>query len=149
MHVKNSFTVCSTLILGGLSCLPLYAQDAAAAAPSGDGIYAAEQAHRGEALFQKQCVSCHGAALDGNGPYPALSGDEFLSKYEGKPINSLYDMIQKLMPATAPGSLTRPQASDLTAYILSYNKLPAGKTDLPSEDEALKKVIVPKAPPKS
>jgi S-disulfanyl-L-cysteine oxidoreductase SoxD len=53
-------------------------------------------------------------------------------------------MIQKLMPATAPGSLTRPQAADLLAYILSFNKFPAGKTDLPSDEDSLKKLTLPK-----
>jgi mono/diheme cytochrome c family protein len=113
------------------------------------GIYTADQAHRGEALYKAQCTSCHGDALDGAGPYPPLSGNDFLSKYEGQPALNVYDMIQKLMPATAPGSLTRPQAADLLAYILSYNKFPAGKTELPSDEDALKKLTVPKPAPKA
>jgi mono/diheme cytochrome c family protein len=106
------------------------------------GIYTADQAHRGEALYKAQCTSCHGDALDGTGPYPPLSGNDFLSKYEGQPA-------LKLMPATAPGSLTRPQAADLLAYILSYNKFPAGKTELPSDEDSLKKLTVPKPAPKA
>jgi S-disulfanyl-L-cysteine oxidoreductase SoxD len=78
-----------------------------------------------------------------------LSGDDFLTKYQGQPATGVYDMIQKLMPATAPGSLTRPQAADLLAYILSFNKFPAGKTDLPSDEDGLKKLVLPKAPPKA
>ena len=113
------------------------------------GIYTADQAHRGEALYKAQCTSCHGDALDGTGPYPPLTGNEFLSKYEGQPALNVYDMIQKLMPATAPGSLTRPQAADLLAYILSYNTFPAGKTELPSDEDALKKLTVPKPAPKA
>jgi S-disulfanyl-L-cysteine oxidoreductase SoxD len=113
-----------------------------------DGIYTADQAHRGEALYKAQCTSCHGDALDGTGPYPPLSGNDFLSKYEGQPALNVYDMIQKLMPATAPGSLTRPQAADLLAYVLSYNKFPAGKTELPSEEDTLKKLTLPKPAPK-
>lgn len=113
------------------------------------GIYTADQAHRGEALYKAQCTSCHGDALDGTGPYPPLTGNDFLSKYEGQPALNVYDMIQKLMPATAPGSLTRPQAADLLAYILSYNKFPAGKTELPSDEDSLKKLTVPKPAPKA
>ena len=146
MFLKNTVILCSGLILGGLSYSPLYGQ----AAPSPvDGIYSTDQAHRGEALYQKQCVGCHGAALDGAGPYPPLSGDEFLGKYAGQPATGLYDMIQKMMPLTAPGSLTRPQAGDALAYILSFNKFPAGKTDLPTDEESLKTLQIPKAPPKS
>ncbi|HTZ56757.1 MAG TPA: cytochrome c [Acidobacteriaceae bacterium] len=142
MPAKKTLLFCLGLILSGFSYQALHAQSA-------DGIYTADQAKRGEALFKKQCSSCHGEALDGVGPYPALSGDEFLSKYEGQPTVTLYDMIQKLMPATAPGSLSRPEAADLLAYILSFNKFPAGKTELPSDEDSLKKLILPKPAPKT
>jgi mono/diheme cytochrome c family protein len=131
----------SLLCLGLMLSASLYGQSAPAA---GDGIYSAAQAHRGEEMYKKQCTSCHGDALDGVGPYPPLSGNDFLSKYEGQPVGNVYDMIQKLMPATAPGTLTRPQAADLLAYILSFDKFPAGKTDLPSDEDSLKKLILPK-----
>jgi S-disulfanyl-L-cysteine oxidoreductase SoxD len=138
------FGLCLTL--GGGSYQLLVGQAAAAA---GDGIYSADQAKRGEAIYQKQCVSCHGAAMDGAGPYPPLSGDEFLNKYEGQPTVTLYDMVQKLMPATNPGSLSRGDAADVLAYILSFNKFPAGKTDLPNDEESLKKLVLPKPAPKA
>jgi S-disulfanyl-L-cysteine oxidoreductase SoxD len=142
---KKNFLLCLGLILGGSSYQALHAQAAPTAA---DGLYTADQATRGEALFKKQCTSCHGGALDGVGPYPPLSGDEFLAKYEGQPATNLYDMIQKLMPATAPGSLTRPQAADLLAYILSFNKFPTGKTEFPNDEDSLKKLTLPKPAPK-
>ena len=143
MPAKKIAILTFALSLGGFSSQFLHGQ----ATPAGDGIYTVEQAHRGEAAYQKQCSSCHGAALDGAGPYPTLSGNDFLSKYQGQPIVGVYDIIQKLMPATAPGTLTRPEAADLLAYILSFNKLPAGKTDLPSDEDSLKKLVLPKPTP--
>jgi mono/diheme cytochrome c family protein len=143
--VKKTVILSFSLILCGFSFHLLRAQSA----PAADGIYSDDQAHRGDALYQKQCVSCHGSALDGTGPYPPLSGDDFLSKYEGQPALNLYDMIQKLMPADKPGTLTRPEAADLLAYILSFNKFPAGKTDLPSDEDSLKKLVLPKPAPKA
>jgi mono/diheme cytochrome c family protein len=140
---KKTVILSFSLLLVGFSCNFLRGQSA----PAADGIYTIDQAHRGEALYQKQCVSCHGSALDGTGPYPPLSGDDFLTKYEGQPMANLYDMIQKLMPATAPGTLTRPEAADLLSYILSFNKFPAGKTDLPSDEDSLKKLVIPKPAP--
>jgi S-disulfanyl-L-cysteine oxidoreductase SoxD len=134
------------LTLGGFSYHLLRGQDSAAPV---DGVYTVDQAHHGETLYQVKCVSCHAAALDGTGPYPPLSGDEFLSKYEGQPVLTLYDMIQKLMPADKPGSLSRPDAADLVAYILSFNKFPAGKTALPSEENSLKTLTLPKPAPKT
>jgi mono/diheme cytochrome c family protein len=141
---KKTVLLSFTFMLSGFSAL--YGQ---AAAPAADGLFTAEQAHRGEAIYQKQCVSCHGAALDGAGPYPPLSGTDFTSKYEGQPLSGVYDLIQKLMPADKPGTLTAPQASDLLAYILSFNKFPAGKTELPSDEDSLKKITMPKAAPKA
>ena len=144
MLAKKNVLLFLGLILSGFSYQFLQAQ---AAPTAGGGLYTAEQAARGKTLFQTQCTSCHGQALDGVGPYPPLSGDSFLSKYEDKPALNLYDMIQKLMPATAPGSLTRPQAADLFAYILSFNKYPAGKTELSSDEDSLKKFTLPKPAP--
>jgi mono/diheme cytochrome c family protein len=143
---KKTVLFSFSLILSGFSYQMIHGQAAPAA---GDGVYTAEQAHRGETAYQKQCVSCHGAALDGVGPYPPLSGDEFLSKYEGQPVLNLYDMIQKLMPADHPGSLTRPDAADLLSYILSFDKFPAGKTELPNDEDSLKKITLPKPAPKA
>jgi S-disulfanyl-L-cysteine oxidoreductase SoxD len=145
VQIKRIAILSFCLTLGGASFNLLQGQDAAA----GDGVYSAAQAKRGEALYQQQCISCHGAAMDGAGPYPPLSGDEFLTKYEGQPTLNLYDMIQKLMPATKPGSLSRPEAADLLAYILSFNKFPAGKTDLPNDEDSLKKLVLPKPAPKA
>jgi len=142
---KKTVILSFSLLLVGFSYHLLRGQSA----PAADGIYTADQAQRGEALYQKQCVSCHGSALDGAGPYPPLSGDDFLTKYEGQPALNLYDMIQKLMPATTPGTLTRPEAADLLSYILSFNKFPAGKTDLPSDEDSLKKLVLPKPAPKA
>ena len=143
MLAKNNVLLCFALILSGFSCHALYGQ--ADAAPAADGLYTADQAHRGEAMYKAQCTSCHGDALDGVGPYPPLSGDDFLSKYEGQPALNLYNMIQKLMPATAPGTLTRPQAADLLAYILSFNKFPAGKTEFPSDEDSSEETDPPQA----
>jgi len=142
---KKTVILSFSLFLAGFSYHLLRGQSA----PAADGIYSADQAHRGEALYQKQCVSCHGSDLDGAGPYPPLSGNDFLTKYEGQPTLNLYDMIQKLMPATSPGTLSRPEAADLLAYILSFNKFPAGKTDLPSDEDSLKKLVLPKPAPKA
>ncbi|HET6219040.1 MAG TPA: c-type cytochrome, partial [Acidobacteriaceae bacterium] len=92
MLAKKNLIVCLALTIAAFSAQALHAQAAAAA---GDGLYTADQAHRGETAYKAQCTSCHGDALDGVGPYPPLSGDDFLSKYEGQPALNLYNMIQK------------------------------------------------------
>ncbi|MEO8736468.1 MAG: cytochrome c [Edaphobacter sp.] len=90
--------------------------------------------------YQEQCAMCHDDDSGGIDQFPALSGDEFLSKYDGQPILALFDEIQKAMPATHPGLLTRPQAADILSYILNSNKYLAGNAELPSEEDSLKKL---------
>jgi hypothetical protein len=46
------------------------------------------------------------------------------------------------MPADKPGSLTRLQNADILAYIFQANQFPAGKTELPSDAETLKKIRI-------
>jgi mono/diheme cytochrome c family protein len=95
-----------------------------------DGVYSTTQAERGRAVYQAQCESCHGDALQGAGVGPPLTGDAFMSNWSARRLSDVVDKIQKTMPFYMPGSLSRQQSTDLTAYILQTGKFPAGKTDL-------------------
>jgi len=55
-----------------------------------------------------------------------LTGDGFLSDWSARPLSALVDKIQKTMPFSAPGSLSRQQSTDLTAYMLQVGKFRAG-----------------------
>jgi mono/diheme cytochrome c family protein len=89
------------------------------------GSYSAAQANRGKTLYSDQCVACHGEMLEGV-VGPPLSGDDFLTDFGGHPVADVIQKIQSTMPQQAPGTLTKAQAADLTAYILQFNKYPAG-----------------------
>jgi hypothetical protein len=41
------------------------------------------------------------------------------------------------MPLNAPGSLNRQQYADVLAYLLSKDRYPAGKTELPTQTDVL------------
>jgi mono/diheme cytochrome c family protein len=94
-----------------------------------DGAYSTPQAVRGQQIYRAQCAECHGAAMEGTSG-PPLAGDSFLANWSTQPLAKLVDKIQKTMPFTLPGSLSRPQSIDLTAYVLQTGKFPAGQTDL-------------------
>ena len=51
------------------------------------------------------------------------------------------------MPSSAPGTLTPEQYADVMSFVLSVNKYPAGKTELPKDGAGLKDVKMA-APPK-
>ena len=89
------------------------------------GSYSEAQATRGKQLYSDQCLACHGEMLEGV-VGPPLSGTDFLTDFGGHPVADVIQKIQGTMPQQAPGTLTRPQATDITAYILQFNKYPAG-----------------------
>jgi mono/diheme cytochrome c family protein len=107
-----------------------------------DGVYSAAQATRGQQIYQAQCADCHGNSLDG-GSGPPLVGDNFLSSWSARPLTTLVDKIQKTMPFNLAGSLSRPQSTDLTAYILQAGRFPAGQAEL--NEAALAQVAFPTA----
>ena len=115
----------------------------AAAAPGAgsaaqDGVYTAEQADRGAALYDAQCASCHGPIRAIVPEVAALLGDHtFRNKWRGRPLGKLLGLILETMPQDAPGTLTPEQAADLTAHVLGGNRLSAGETPLPGDPDSL------------
>jgi cytochrome c len=93
------------------------------------GVYSAAQAARGQALYKEQCAACHGDAMEGT-IGPAMVGEVFQETWSGRPLSELVDRIHKTMPFNLPGSLSRQQSVDLTAYILQIGKFPTGAGEL-------------------
>ena len=106
------------------------------------GVYSAGQAARGQQLYKAQCAACHGNALEGTVGAP-LAGNSFLADWSARSLANLVDKIQKTMPFEQPGTLTRPQATDLAAYILEAGKFPAGQAEL--SEAMLAQIVFPTA----
>ncbi len=108
-----------------------------------DGVYTAQQADSGRTAYQKSCASCHRESLMGSGAAtPALAGEDFMAEWTGQTADDLFEKMQTTMPADHPGTLSRAENADILAYILQVNKLPAGKSPLPSDAEALKQIQI-------
>ena len=106
-------------------------------APAG-ALYTSAQADAGEALYDEQCVSCHGPLSAFVPEMAALLGDHtFRNRWEGRPIGELFQLIQEEMPQDAPGSLSNDETASLVAFILAGNRFPAGDTALSNDLEAL------------
>jgi mono/diheme cytochrome c family protein len=103
-----------------------------------DGVYTDAQAKRGEAIYFETCVRCHGPQLqggnDGAGP---LTGPTFNGNWNGVPLGQMVDRMRATMPLDKPNTLTRQQTADVLTFILSMNKVPAGKTELPRQVDLL------------
>jgi mono/diheme cytochrome c family protein len=124
----------------GASVLTLKAQ--APAHTVWDGVFTADQAAQGKALFEAKCAMCHGADLTGGEMSPPLAGTTFISNWAGQSAGDLFTRIHITMPGNDPGSLNNAQTAQALAYILSFNQFPAGATPLPSEDAALGQIAI-------
>jgi mono/diheme cytochrome c family protein len=110
-----------------------------------DGVYSADQAKRGQALYESECGGCHGATLAGGGGSPAIAGP-FWTAWEGRSVGELYRLTKKSMPADGPGRLSDKEYADILAYMLSVNRYPASSAELPADDEALKAIDIVRRP---
>jgi mono/diheme cytochrome c family protein len=118
----------------------------AAAAPGArtvwDGVYTEAQADRGAATYKTACSECHGNDLSGDGFAPALSGGEFSGNWNDLSVGDLFERIRISMPPTGPAGVTPAQKADIVAYMLKYNKYPAGTTELEGKTDVLKLIKI-------
>lgn len=129
---------------GAWLCLVSAAPQAAQGKSVNDGVFTDEQVKRGEAAYKKDCVSCHGDGLDGDGFAPALSGSEFMSNWNGTTVGDLYDRIRISMPPSNPASVPAQSKADIIAFVLHHNKYPTGKTELAADGLKDIKIELPK-----
>ena len=146
MLAKRIFVIGLGLTVCGFSNRAIHAQ---AASSTSDGVYTKAQAQRGNALYRDNCAKCHGDELKGSDSFPPLTGSAFTGDWIGQSLVALYDKIQTTMPDDDPGKLTRPQAADVLAFILSSNQFPVGKTELPTDADALQKIHIDAVPAKN
>ena len=107
-----------------------------------DGVFTEEQVKRGSASYQRECSSCHGAALEGGDMTPPLVGGGFTSNWNDLTLGDLSERIRLTMPLDSPGKLSRQQNVDVIAFILKTNAWPSGTTELPPEAGALKQIKI-------
>jgi len=128
-----------------LSAFALLAQTAARSV--WDGIYTKAQADRGKNLYDRLCQDCHGDDLEGDPENPPLATPAFVDKWNSLTVGDLFERIHRDMPIDNRGTLTRQKAVDLVAYLLSFNKFPAGDRELPADLAALRQIRIDATPP--
>ena len=111
-----------------------------------DGVYTAEQADRGKEAYDYDCAACHLDDLLGDGFAPPLIGEPFTFRWSDLSVNDIYQTLYATMPQGAPASLTPQGYVDIVAYMLQRNEYPAGDTELPTDEDAMKDIVVDAAP---
>jgi mono/diheme cytochrome c family protein len=110
-----------------------------------DGVYSQAQAERGRALYIEHCGHCHRDDLTGGGSEagaPPLRGPIFFYRWLHLPLSEMFLTIGTTMPQNKPDSLTPQTVIDVVSFLLRENEMPAGKTELPPDLEALKQILV-------
>jgi cytochrome c len=105
-----------------------------------DGVYTKAQAERGKAAFDATCAKCHslveGVKTGHKDEGPALAGDKFLTKWDGRTVFDLVSNIRLNMPPDGSVFLEANETADLIAYLLQVNKFPEGEHELPGDTSA-------------
>jgi mono/diheme cytochrome c family protein len=134
MHTRT------VLFISGIALLGVAYSTVRAQAPQSvlDGIYTDAQATRGQQVYTDHCATCHGDQLMGtDSGGPPLAGNDFVADFKDMPVAALLGKISTDMPSDAPGTLEPAQYADVLAYVLRFNKYPAGQMELPQDPNAL------------
>ena len=139
--------ITSCLIVGTVEPRQTVAQAASARiqrAKSGSGGAEAfsGQARRGQKQYEISCVACHAADLTGLDPAPALTGEPFMQKWNGKTVWDLFDTIRKTMPQNDKGSLSASTYLDIVAYLAQFNNIDIGRQELRENPALLKRLTI-------
>jgi cytochrome c len=123
-----------------------------------DGVYTTDQAARGRAQYKKRCVLCHldngqghaavpvipGESLEreGDAEAPAVAGEPFQKKWNGRTAWELYGTMASTMPVGSPKTLSPQEYADLLAFLFELSKFPAGQSELTPAREQLESITI-------
>jgi cytochrome c len=144
--MTTNATMAYAACLGALALMApgagVQAQVEAAPRSVWEGVFSAEQAARGKALYAARCTSCHGAGLEGADAAPSLAGARFIDNWQGQSAADLAMRIRTTMPLDDPGTLGVAASVDITAYLLEANQFPAGAAELPRTSLSLQQIRI-------
>ena len=116
-----------------VTLLTVASAQAPAAKTTKERVYSATQAARGEQTYMSICVSCH--------PPATYKGAVFLN-WQGRSLGDLLAFLSEKMPKNDPGSLSAKEYTQVMAFLLKLNGMPAGPAELPANPAALSKITI-------
>ena len=107
-------------------------------------VYTSAQAERGREIYVSRCAFCHGWDLDGgdNGE-PGLRGGYFFARWGNQTLGDLFRKMSTTMPRNEQ-PLPLPAYADLISLLLQSSRAPAGTSELPFDEAALRKIVITK-----
>jgi hypothetical protein len=112
------------------------------------GVYSIAQARRGQETYYQVCAECHGRELEGDdseGVTP-LAGPHFMTNWD---THTVADLVKRIhaQPNDEPGDIDLSTQTDLFAFIMAFNQVPAGKEDLPLDRKTTAAIGITAQPP--
>ena len=150
--MKGFALAVATLVVaaGGIAAGRIAAIAASQGAPRSvkDGVYTTGQASAGKAAYTDKCVACHGTMASTTPDMAPLLNDwVFQDAWKSRSVGDLFERIRTTMPQNKEGTLSPQQTTEIVAYILSANKLPAGEAALGEDVAVLKQIQMDAAEP--
>jgi alcohol dehydrogenase (cytochrome c) len=99
-----------------------------------DGVFTANQASQGKALFAQECDACHEAEN--------YTGANFAAKWGAGTLADVYQDFALAMPPANAGGLTPATYASIVAYFASESGYPAGNADLPGDATQLRAIAI-------
>jgi hypothetical protein len=127
------------VVLFATMLVTILSAQAPAAKTTKQGVYSAPQAARGEQTYMSTCVSCH--------PPATYKGAVFLN-WQGRSLADLLAFLSEKMPKNDPGSLSAKEYTQVMAFLLKLNGMPAGRAELPADPAALRGITINLLPDK-
>ena len=110
--------------------------------PDGRGLPpGAGTARDGAALWTRQCRSCHGAEGEGGSELRIVGPQPRTVNSYWPYATTIFDYVNRAMPATAPGTLSPDQVYALTAWILAKGGIIEETDEMNAE--TLPRVLMP------
>jgi hypothetical protein len=119
--------------LGGVSSLRAQTPDAAVTRSARSGVFTAEQAREGGAIFEQHCSRCHSTQ--------EYRSERFRTKWTSRALRDIYLVVSTTMPFDQPSSLRPTQYAELLAFILEVNGLPPGEVELAADERRLAEIV--------
>lgn len=150
MNSCRKFVRCAAIVCAAAAIAvpgmspPLLAQNMQIGNSRNIAVFTAAQAAAGKDAYAKTCASCHGTSLGGSEFAGALRGSLFSLNWGGQNTFALFTFIATKMPPASPGSLTPEQTAQLVAFILQTNGVQPGDKELPTDQNALTAMTIPR-----
>lgn len=125
------------MCVAGLAMLPGGAaavQSDATPRTTAAGVFTEAQAKAGADLYAGICTGCHTSS--------SHTGVTFRKSWLGMPVSELFIYLSQSMPEDAPGSLSAKEYVQVVAYLLEMNGMPAGSSELPTDEGALREIRI-------